>query len=99
MIAWQGNDLLMEKEITLRDALCGCEFYVEHLDKRFLHVKTQPGEVLEPEAVRCIPDEGMPTHKRIFDKGGLYIRFKVRYALLGQFVSKSNNFCFLGRLP
>ena len=30
----------MKKTITLKDALCGVEFIVEHLDGRFLVIKT-----------------------------------------------------------
>lgn len=38
----------MEKKITLQEALCGCEFTVNHLDGQQLLVKTQPGDVIAP---------------------------------------------------
>ena len=41
-------DLMMEKKITLQEALCGCEFTVNHLDGQQLIVKTQPGDVIAP---------------------------------------------------
>ena len=41
-------DLMMEKTVTLGEALCGCEFVVKHLDGQQLLVKTQPGEVIAP---------------------------------------------------
>jgi DnaJ homolog subfamily A member 2 len=37
------------------------------------------GEVIKPGAVKCIAGEGMPQYKRPFDKGNLYIRFKVEF--------------------
>ncbi|OQR81753.1 hypothetical protein THRCLA_11437, partial [Thraustotheca clavata] len=40
----KGANLIMEKKITLVEALCGFETIVEHLDGRHLHVKTKPGE-------------------------------------------------------
>ena len=39
---------MMEKTITLNEALCGCEFVVKHLDGQQLLVKTNPGEAITP---------------------------------------------------
>eukprot|EP00002_Diphylleia_rotans_P040418 TRINITY_DN9570_c0_g1_i4.p1 TRINITY_DN9570_c0_g1~~TRINITY_DN9570_c0_g1_i4.p1 ORF type:complete len:276 (-),score=63.43 TRINITY_DN9570_c0_g1_i4:271-1098(-) len=72
-----GNDLFIEHTITLQEALCGFEFLIEHLDGRHLHVKSSPGEVIKPGDFRGIRDEGMPTYKRPFDKGILFIKFDV----------------------
>ena len=44
----QEIDLVMEKTVTLSEALCGCEFIVKHLDGQQLLVKTRPGEVIAP---------------------------------------------------
>ena len=41
-------DLLMDKMISLKDALCGCEFCIKYLDGQSLLVKTKPGEVVAP---------------------------------------------------
>ena len=43
-----GIDLIMEKTVSLSEALCGCEFVVKHLDGQQLLVKTRPGEVIAP---------------------------------------------------
>lgn len=39
----QGNDLLLQKEIPLVDALCGCKVIVHTLDNRKLLVSSRPG--------------------------------------------------------
>jgi DnaJ-class molecular chaperone len=36
-----------------------------------------PGEVIKPDTFKCIKDEGMPMHGRPFQKGNLYIHFRV----------------------
>eukprot|EP00002_Diphylleia_rotans_P013818 TRINITY_DN2690_c0_g1_i1.p1 TRINITY_DN2690_c0_g1~~TRINITY_DN2690_c0_g1_i1.p1 ORF type:complete len:405 (-),score=88.29 TRINITY_DN2690_c0_g1_i1:2160-3374(-) len=74
-----NKDLFIDHTITLQEALCGFEFIVEHLDKRHLHVRSSPGEVIKPGDVRAIQDEGMPTYKRPFDKGFLFIKFDVTF--------------------
>jgi len=72
-----GDDLFMEQELTLHEALCGYELRVTHLDGRTLRVKSTPGEVVTPGDVKCIMNEGMPIHKRPYEKGRLIIRFNV----------------------
>ena len=37
-----NQDLTFQKEITLHEALCGCEFSVHHLDNRILRVTPPP---------------------------------------------------------
>lgn len=74
-----GDDLLMEREITLTEALCGFEFVVKHLDGRDLLVRHLPGEVVKPGDLKGIQGEGMPQHKNPFEKGNLYIKFDVTF--------------------
>jgi DnaJ family protein A protein 2 len=71
------SDLLLEKEISLREALCGYSFSVQHLDGRVLHIKTKAGEVIKPNSFMVVTGEGMPVHGRPFVKGNLYVRFEV----------------------
>mmetsp|Transcript_71250 Transcript_71250/g.190229 ORF Transcript_71250/g.190229 Transcript_71250/m.190229 type:complete len:360 (-) Transcript_71250:6-1085(-) len=72
-----NDDLLTTKSITLVEALCGCQFLLEHLDGRKLLCKTKPGEVIKPGHIKAIDDEGMPMHKNPFVKGKLYIKFDI----------------------
>lgn len=70
-------DLIIEKKISLLDALCGCTLHIKHLDGRVLKITSPPGEVIKPDAFKCIKDEGMPVHGRPYQKGNLYVRFTV----------------------
>jgi len=72
-----GADLFIEHKVTLMDALGGTTFTVTHLDDRVLVVKTEEGDVIKPGDVRVIPKEGMPIHKRPYEKGNLFIKFDV----------------------
>eukprot|EP00924_Labyrinthula_sp_SR-Ha-C_P008481 maker-scaffold_32-snap-gene-1.35-mRNA-1 protein AED:0.01 eAED:0.01 QI:408/1/1/1/1/1/2/442/413 len=73
----KGADLIMEKEISLKQALTGVQFKIKHLDGTTKVVKHD--QVVEPNSVKCIPDLGMPIHKRPFEHGRLFIFFKVQF--------------------
>lgn len=73
----KGADLVLEKEVSLRDALCGAKFAIKHLDERIVMISTKQGEVIKPNALKLIAGEGMPLWKRPFEKGRLFILFKV----------------------
>jgi DnaJ family protein A protein 2 len=73
----KGADLIMEKEISLREALCGCKFSVKHLDDRTIIVHSKDGEVIKPNSIKQIAGEGMPRHRRPFEKGRLFVVFRV----------------------
>ena len=86
----KGADLLLFKNISLVEALTGFEFPVKHLDDRILLIKSKPGEVIRPESkdgqpyVKCIYNEGMPKAGNPFDKGRLFILFKIVFPTDGQ---------------
>jgi DnaJ family protein A protein 2 len=70
-------DLIFEKHISLKEALCGCAFNVKHLDGRVIRISSGEGEVIKPGSFKVVPEEGMPVHTRPFLKGNLYIKFEV----------------------
>jgi len=72
-----GADLYIEHKITLMDALGGTSFTINHLDDRVLVVSTEEGDVIKPGDMRIIAKEGMPIHKRPYEKGNLYIKFDI----------------------
>ncbi|XP_044127756.1 dnaJ homolog subfamily A member 1-like [Bufo gargarizans] len=74
-----GDDLIMSMEIGLADALCACRQKVQTLDGRTILVTSQPGKVIRPGDIRCIPKEGMPVYRAPFEKGNLIIHFKVKF--------------------
>lgn len=75
----KGADLLIEKHISLKQALTGLRFPVDHLDGRTLIVHTKPGEIITPQALKGITDGGMPIYKRPFEHGRLFIFFHVEF--------------------
>jgi len=79
----QGDNLLYRKSVKLVEALCGCQFVVEQLDGRKLLIKTEPTDMIKPGDLKAVHDEGMPIHKRPYDKGTLYIAFEVEFPAPG----------------
>jgi len=83
----KGADLLVVKEVSLNQALCGFTWKIKHLDARVLVVKTRPGEVIKPEMntkealpfVKVLSDEGMPSKGNPFVKGNMYVFFRVKF--------------------
>jgi len=73
----KGADLFINVKIDLLTALAGGHFTITHLDDRVLMVNILPGEVIKPDEIKCILGEGMPVHKRPFDKGNLYVKFEI----------------------
>lgn len=85
----RGADLLIQKKISLAQALTGFRFKITHLDGRKLIIKAKPGEIIHPESTdengkvipfsKCIPQEGMPSLGNPFVKGNLYVVFRVEF--------------------
>ncbi|XP_069807201.1 dnaJ homolog subfamily A member 1-like isoform X2 [Dendropsophus ebraccatus] len=75
----KGNDLVMKMEIGLADALCACRQKVQTLDRRTILITSQPGKVIQPGDIKCIPKEGMPVYRDPFEKGNLLIHFEVKF--------------------
>ena len=79
------DDLYVEHNLSLTEALCGFQFALTHLDGRQLLIKSNPGEVIKPGQYKAINDEGMPHHQRPFMKGRLFIQFNVDFPESGVF--------------
>ncbi|OMP00706.1 hypothetical protein COLO4_12443 [Corchorus olitorius] len=79
------DDLYVEHNLSLTEALCGFQFALTHLDGRQLLIKSNPGEVIKPGQFKAINDEGMPHHQRPFMKGRLFIHFNVDFPESGAF--------------
>jgi len=86
----KGADLLITKTLSLNQALTGFEWTLTHLDGRILHIKSRPGEIIQPETtsgqpfVKFIKDEGMPSRGNPFVKGNLYVLFRVEFPKNGE---------------
>jgi len=72
-------DLYMKMDISLSEALCGFKRTVKTLDNRTLVITSHPGDVIKPNAVKCVLNEGMPMYKNPFEKGRLIIQFNIKF--------------------
>ena len=75
----KGADLVMDMEIQLSESLCGFVRTITHLDNRVLKVESPQGHVTKHDAFKVLKGEGMPQHGNIFNKGGLFIHFTIKY--------------------
>ncbi|KAF7687038.1 dnaJ homolog subfamily A member 1 [Silurus meridionalis] len=73
----QDMDLIMTMELQLIESLCGFQKPVQTLNNRTLLITSHPGELIRPGDKKCVLNEGMPLHRRPFEKGRLIILFKV----------------------
>lgn len=72
-------DLFMKMEINLTEALCGFKRTIKTLDNRTLVITSHPGELIKPNSIKCVLNEGMPMYKNPFEKGRLIITFDVKF--------------------
>lgn len=72
-----GNDLTMNQEIPLLEALTGKTLEITTLDARILRIPVT--EIVKPGYELTVPNEGMPVSKEPRKKGNLIIKFDVRY--------------------
>jgi len=75
----KGADLMIEKEITLLEALTGVDFTIKHLDGRTVRLQGQKGKVVKPNSIMTCEGLGMPFHKTPYKNGNLFINFKVKF--------------------
>ena len=71
----KGNNIYIEKEISLKDALCGLDMIIKVFDKSY-RIKTERGKVVNHEYKRCVKEKGL-TLENV--NGDLYIMFVVKY--------------------
>lgn len=75
----KGADLVMDLEIQLSEALCGFVKTITHLDGRVLKLEMSGGQCVKHDSVKLVKGEGMPQHGNIFNKGGLFVHFSVKF--------------------
>jgi len=92
----KGADLLIRKDVTLREALCGYKFLITHLDGRKLLIQNKPGEILKNDNgtqgepfMKCVMDEGMPKEGSPFEKGRLFVYFRIIFPTSGSLDAKA----------
>jgi len=73
----RGNDLHMEMEISLSEALLGFKKTIRHLDNRSVQLDVKG--VTGPYETKRIQGEGMPHHEVTSQKGDLFVKMKVAF--------------------
>ena len=71
----KGNHLILKKNISLKDALCGCDFKIDLLNNKSINIQTEKGQIIKPGQFKIINNYGMP--KNDGSNGNLYIKFRV----------------------
>ncbi|MCO5601796.1 hypothetical protein L7F22_055921 [Adiantum nelumboides] len=77
----KSDDFFLEHTLNLKEAPCGFQFVIVHLDGRKFLIKPAPGEIVKPGQFKATDDKGMPMYQRPFIKGKLYIHFCVGFSL------------------
>jgi len=85
-----GDDLIMQKSITLVEALTGFQFTFEHLDKRTIIVKSAPEQVIKPGDVMALPEMGMPIYGKPYCYGKMLVKFNIIFPLFSEVKGKIN---------
>ena len=71
-----GLDIIMEKKITLKEALCGFVFEIEHLNGKKFAFNSSVGNIIRDGLIKTIPKLGI---QRGTERGNLNVAFKVVY--------------------
>ncbi|KAG5492718.1 hypothetical protein JKF63_01298 [Porcisia hertigi] len=67
----RGNDLIVNKDVTLQEALLGLRMPLKLLDGRTVNVETSAEHILKPDGVIKVTGEGMPGVSG--ERGDIYI--------------------------
>ncbi len=76
------NDLILEKKVSLIEALSGFSFNLKHLNNHEITISTPKGHVVRHNDVMKIPHLGMPHYNESLTTGDLYIHFIVLFPMV-----------------
>jgi len=71
-----GLDLVLEKNITLKDALCGFSFEITYINGKSYTLNNNPGNIIPPGFRKVIPNLGLERDQH---KGNMVIIFNVQF--------------------
>lgn len=72
-----GDDLVVRKNISLKESLTGYSFALQHVDGRMLRITNKIGSVIANGQIKIVPGIGMPKNKHKSSFGNLVVVFKV----------------------
>jgi len=71
-----GLDLIFEKHISLKDALCGFSFQLKHINGKIYTLNNSSGSIVTPEYQKLMPGMGMMRDQHT---GNLVIHFHIDF--------------------
>lgn len=71
-----GLDLILDKKITLKDALCGFTFNLDYINGKNYTLNNNKGSIVPPEYKKLYPGMGL---KRGEHKGNMIIHFHIEF--------------------
>lgn len=71
-----GDNLYINMDITLQEALLGFEKTITHLDGHQVTIRSSPNVVVQPFSWKVIPGEGMPI-RNSGEYGELHVKMLV----------------------
>lgn len=72
----RGLDLILEKRISLKEALCGFSFDLKYINGKIYTINNHAGNVIPPEYQKVIPNMGLTRDSHV---GNLIIIFHVDF--------------------
>ena len=72
----ENLDLSLEKTISLKSALCGFDFEINHINGKVFKLANKPGNIIKPGSVKTIPGLGLEKNGEV---GSLKIKFNVEF--------------------
>lgn len=77
LVNGQGYDLLLEKNINIKDAFIGYTMHFKHLNGRDYHIVFD--EVIEDGDVKIIMNKGLPNSPDADERSKLLVKFNINY--------------------
>eukprot|EP01135_Chromosphaera_perkinsii_P005490 Nk52_evm39s352 gene=Nk52_evmTU39s352 len=75
----KDDDLFTNLDISFRDAMCGFEMTITHMDGRELRIVSKNGNIVRPGDTQCLLGEGMPNVSNPNRTGSMTIAFNVAF--------------------
>ena len=72
----RGLDLYLDKQISLKESLCGFSFELKYLNDKIYTINNQIGNIIPPDYKKVIPGMGLSRENA---KGNLIINFKINF--------------------
>jgi DnaJ-class molecular chaperone len=71
-----GLDLIIEKQISLKESLCGFSFELKYINGKVYTIHNNSGNIITPNYIKIIPNMGLTREQFT---GNLCIHFKVNF--------------------